>query len=106
MAAQQEEYKSDLVGATFPVDGEGRTYHLFVKPGDVNNRVVTCGDVGRVMRFAGLPGFKKTVEVTSPRGFVTISGDFEGVPITIVSSLMGFPNLGMWVCVVAVSVSY
>lgn len=83
----------DIKDANFPVDGDGHTYHLYAKEGHIANRVVTCGDVWRCYIFAKTPGFEIKYMHRAPRGFIIITGVYKGVPISIVSSLMGMANM-------------
>ncbi|KAK2964732.1 putative purine and uridine phosphorylase [Blattamonas nauphoetae] len=78
--------------ADFPVDDQGRTYHIGVKRGEVANRVLTCGDVDRVRTLSKFLD-KIYCEVLSERGFLTVTGSFQGVPVTLLASLMGYPNM-------------
>ena len=74
--------------ANFPVDGEGRVYHVGVRPGEVANRVVTVGDPKRARLLASFfdrPGF----ELETNRGFTTHTGTYRGVALTVVATGMG-----------------
>ncbi|CEG83839.1 hypothetical protein RMATCC62417_17708 [Rhizopus microsporus] len=86
--------KEVIVGANFPRDAEGRVYHIGVKQGDVANRILTVGDHVRAKRIAqlldseeeaGHPVFEKL----SQRGFLTITGRYKGVPVSIIAIGMG-----------------
>jgi uridine phosphorylase len=75
-----------------PLEG-GKTMHLGVGAGDVAQRVLSVGDVGRAERLsAALLGASRHT-VTSSRGFVTHTGTFGGLPLTICATLMGFANM-------------
>ena len=75
-----------------PLEG-GKTMHLGVGEGDVAQRVLSVGDVGRAERLsAALLGASRHT-VTSSRGFVTHTGTFNGLPLTICATLMGFANM-------------
>ena len=70
----------------------GRVHHLGLAPGEVANRVVSVGSLSRATLLRGLldaPGF----ELTSPRGFTTFTGTFEGVAVSIVATGMGGPMM-------------
>mmetsp|Transcript_11383 Transcript_11383/g.24464 ORF Transcript_11383/g.24464 Transcript_11383/m.24464 type:complete len:371 (-) Transcript_11383:889-2001(-) len=89
--------KVSYTNANFPVDAEGRTYHLGTKKGEVANRVLSVGSTQRALLLSGLleppaPG-KPLFQLTSSRGFVTITGRFRGVPVSIISTHMGMPNM-------------
>ena len=83
---------TDFKNADFPVDANGRSYHLEVKRGEIANRLFTCGDVNRVKTLSQFLD-KIICTVQSQRGFYTVTGLLDGVPITLQSSLMGFPNM-------------
>ena len=73
-----------------PVDAEGRVYHVSVKRGEVANRIVTAGDPARVRRFAKfLDASPKPFEVASGRGYLTITGRYKGVPVSVCAIGMG-----------------
>ena len=82
--------KETLKNANFPQDAEGRVYHINVKYGEVANRILTVGDHVRARAIskwldseeeAGHPLFIHT----SQRGFLTITGRYKGVPVTILA---------------------
>ncbi|KAG0164764.1 hypothetical protein DFQ28_007705 [Apophysomyces sp. BC1034] len=86
--------KDTLSNANFPRDAEGRVYHISVKAGEVANRILTVGDHVRAKAIAALldsedeaghPTFTKQ----SQRGFLTITGRYKGVPVTIMAIGMG-----------------
>eukprot|EP00702_Spironucleus_salmonicida_P006383 EST47674.1 Phosphorylase superfamily protein [Spironucleus salmonicida] len=84
---------TDMKNANFPVDADNRTYHLYLKRGEVAPRVITVGDLSRALLFAKLPGFKIMFVRQAPRLFTTITGTYKDVPVTIIVSLMGIPNM-------------
>ncbi|KAF9345459.1 hypothetical protein BGX26_003102 [Mortierella sp. AD094] len=90
-----------MSNANFPMDPEGRTYHVGVKRGELANRVLTVGDPARAITLSrSLDGVDlqntpaKTIpsnlfSFASHRGFLTITGRFKGVPVSIVAIGMG-----------------
>jgi uridine phosphorylase len=72
-----------------PVDAEGRTYHLQTRPGEVASRILSVGDVCRASRIAAWLTDVRTF--TSTRGFVTHTGLYHGVAISIIATGMGTP---------------
>lgn len=75
--------------ANFPMDAEGRVYHLAVRRGELANRIVQVGDAGRLRRFSALlDATPPPFELTSSRGFTVISGRYKGVPVSLVASGM------------------
>ncbi|KAI9494484.1 nucleoside phosphorylase domain-containing protein [Zychaea mexicana] len=94
--------KEALANANFPQDADGRVYHINVKQGEVANRILTVGDHVRARAIArwldsdeeaGHPTFIHT----SQRGFLTITGRYKGVPITILAIGMGSPMMDFFI---------
>lgn len=70
--------KTTITDANFPKDSTGAVYHVGVKPGEVANRIVTCGDPARLRRFASfLDPSPKPFELVSSRGYTTITGRYK-----------------------------
>jgi uridine phosphorylase len=65
------------MNSNFPIDLEGRTYHVSVKPGDVANRILTVGDLARATRIASLLDKEGLIKVESTRGFLTYTGLYK-----------------------------
>lgn len=86
---------TDYSNANFPVDQEGRTLHLGCKRGELANRILSVGSMDRALLIAdnleGPEGEK--FQHLSGRGFLTITGLYEGVPVSIITTLMGMPNM-------------
>lgn len=86
---------SNYSDANFPVDAEGRTLHLGCKHGELANRILSVGSMDRALLIAdqlqGPEGQK--FQHLSGRGFLTVTGLFRGVPLSIVTTLMGMPNM-------------
>ncbi len=80
---------SDLI-----ITGEGRIYHLDLKPEELRPNVLLVGDPERVSWISEKFGLKKDVE-RFHRGLRTISGSFgeHALPVSIVTSGMGTPSL-------------
>ena len=80
----------------FPKDDEGRVHHLSVKEGEVANRVVSVGDPTRALALAALfDDNAETLRVDShrPGAFTTFTGQFGGVPVSVIATGMGTPNM-------------
>jgi len=87
-----------LGDANFPTTPDGRTYHLEVKQGDVANRVLTVGDLGRARNYAAMYFENSTIRsILSERGFLTITGFYKGVEISIIGTGMGTPMMDFMV---------
>eukprot|EP00764_Aduncisulcus_paluster_P010560 gnl/Carplike_NY0171/3718_a5021_423.p1 GENE.gnl/Carplike_NY0171/3718_a5021_423~~gnl/Carplike_NY0171/3718_a5021_423.p1 ORF type:complete len:304 (+),score=82.50 gnl/Carplike_NY0171/3718_a5021_423:51-914(+) len=79
--------------ANFPKDDQGRVYHLGIGPGMVANRIIFVGDTHRAKLLADtIDGFETISDFTPPRQFRIITGNYKGVKISIVGTLMGYPN--------------
>lgn len=64
----------------------GKNLHMDCGHGDLSNRIITVGSLSRAEKIAAC--FDSAVEtrtITSSRGFTTISGTFEGTPVSVVS---------------------
>ncbi|GAA5996018.1 hypothetical protein JCM5350_000537 [Sporobolomyces pararoseus] len=79
-----------ISNANFPVDSEGRTYHVSTKPGETANRILTVGDPARLHRISKhLDEWPEPFEKVSQRGYTTITGRYKGVPISLIAIGMG-----------------
>lgn len=94
-----------------PVEADGRLYHLGLRPGDVSNLVLVVGDELRARAIAlmfdgahlqstlangepnSLINIKGVYGYRSHRGFLTFTGRYGGVPISVISTGMGYPNM-------------
>jgi len=104
-----------FTSANFPTDEEGRTYHVSTKPGEVANRIVTVGDHYRAFQIAEFfdnvtkddlyikdPGPYKISKPNifiymSKRKYLTITGTYKGVPVSVVAICMGFPMVDFFI---------
>lgn len=107
--------KDTISDANFPKTGDGRVYHLGLKAGEVANRIITVGDPARARIIGKYLDKKATSAVQtngdttsnddkvqafalhSERGFLTITGTYNGVPVSIVAIGMGAPNMDFFV---------
>ncbi|KAH9475776.1 Purine nucleoside phosphorylase DeoD-type [Psilocybe cubensis] len=98
--------KDTLTDANFPRTADQRVYHLGVRPGEVANRIVTVGSPSRANTVASFLDAKpKPFVLNSERGFLTITGRYKGVPVSIISIGMGSPNMDFFVREIRESVS-
>jgi len=79
-------YKSAEIVAT----AEGKQYHIGLKPGDVAPNILMCGDPARAHRVAGY--FEKAGKPITSREYVTITGIYKGLPMTVMATGMGPDN--------------
>lgn len=69
---------------------EGKQYHIGLKPGDLAPYVLLCGDPARVEKVA-----QYLNETRSPilhREYVTVTGKYEGIPVSVMATGMGPDN--------------
>ena len=65
-------------------------YHLRVKPGDVADYVLLPGDPGRVLLIA--EHIDEPREVVNHREYRTVTGTYEGIPVSGTSTGIGCPS--------------
>lgn len=93
-----EAMKDTLTDANFPRTTDLRVYHLGLRPGEVANRLITVGSPSRAHTVASyLDVTPKPFQLSSERGFLTITGRYKRVPVSIVSIGMGAPNMDFFV---------
>ncbi|KAG8830665.1 hypothetical protein FRC17_004499 [Serendipita sp. 399] len=120
----KEAYEMETVSSSswidFPKSFEGRVYHLGIRAGELASRIITVGDPARartIARYldpapASVNGAHERqegdhdraqstrpllFELYSERGFLTLTGKYKGVPVSIVSIGMGAPNMDFFV---------
>jgi len=70
---------------------DGSIFHLSLLPGDISDKIIIVGDPGRVDMLASL---LNNIRVRKEnREFRTVTGNFEGNEITIISSGIGTDNI-------------
>ncbi|KIK00823.1 hypothetical protein K443DRAFT_99749 [Laccaria amethystina LaAM-08-1] len=90
--------KDTLTDANFPRTADLRVYHLGLRPGEVANRIITVGSPSRAKAIAAfLNDTPQPFALSSERGFLTITGRYKSVPISVVSIGMGSPNMDFFV---------
>jgi len=67
-----------------------KPFHILAKPENIAERVVCCGDPGRVMVLAEL--LEDARLVNENRGFLTYTGRYEGVEVTVATHGIGAPS--------------
>lgn len=80
------------VSAKAPVIA-GKQYHIACGPGDVAPSVLIPGDPARVGKIASL--WDSAREVANHREYHTMTGRYQGIPITCTSSGIGGPSLAI-----------
>ena len=108
--------RSIVYSQDFPRTADQRVYHLGLRAGEVANRIVsylsgafiyiqhrptlqiTVGSASRAESIASfLDPEPKTFRLCSERGFITITGRYKTIPISIVSIGMGSPNVDFFI---------
>jgi len=73
------------------INDDGSVFHLHVKPGQLSDRIILCGDPERVTMIAGY--FYTRECECSNREFHTITGVYKGKRLTVVSHGIGCDNI-------------
>uniref|UniRef100_K3WN14 Nucleoside phosphorylase domain-containing protein n=1 Tax=Globisporangium ultimum (strain ATCC 200006 / CBS 805.95 / DAOM BR144) TaxID=431595 RepID=K3WN14_GLOUD len=76
-----------------PKHADGTVLHLGVKAGEVANRVVSVGSLDRALLLAALLDNGVFAAYESSRGFTIFTGKMHGVPVSIIATGMGTPNM-------------
>ncbi len=69
---------------------EGKQYHIGLKPGDLAPYILLCGDPARVHKVATY--FDEARDPIAHRDYVTITGKFRGMPLSVMATGMGPDN--------------
>jgi len=81
-----------------PTDEKGYVLHLGLKKGDLANRVVVVGSDSRARRlWSHLEDPENCFTKKSDRGFITYTGTFGGVPVSVCATGMGAPMMDFFV---------
>jgi uridine phosphorylase len=68
----------------------GRQYHIGLAPGELAETVLLCGDPARAGRVSGL--FDELRLSRAHREFITYTGTWKGVPLSVMSTGIGSDN--------------
>ncbi|MDF9831012.1 nucleoside phosphorylase [Parabacteroides sp. PF5-6] len=80
-----------IPASEMPVNADGSAFHLHLKPENLSDRIILVGDPARVTAIAS---YFDTVECdVSSREFHTITGNYKGKRITVVSHGIGGDNI-------------
>lgn len=91
---QPVQFIGDPKDTNFPMDAEGRVYHLGLKAGEVANRILLVGDPNRAKLVSELlDNPQDNFTYASNRGFTTYTGTKHGTPVTIMAIGMGIPMM-------------
>ncbi|BGP18447.1 hypothetical protein JCM10213_003180 [Rhodosporidiobolus nylandii] len=90
--------KDKISNANFPMDAEGRVYHVGVRSGEVASRIITVGDPARLQRFKTfLDAEPIPFERTSARGYTVVTGKYKGVEVSLIAIGMGVAMVDFFV---------
>ncbi|CAG8729322.1 5854_t:CDS:2 [Dentiscutata erythropus] len=82
--------KHQMRNANFPRTDDGRVYYIGLKRGEVANRILVVEDPESARKMAELlDRTPKPFVFESNKGFLTITGRYKNVPVSIVSIIMG-----------------
>lgn len=73
------------------INADGSVFHLHLKPGQVADKVILVGDPARVDMVAGF--FDSRECCVSNREFYTITGQYQGKRISVLSTGIGSENI-------------
>lgn len=79
--------------AEVPETADKRQYHTAVAPGDVAPFILLCGDPARATKVGEM--LSETRKPITHREYVTITGKYNGVPVTVMATGMGPDNTEM-----------
>jgi len=87
---KRTEDESFLSNANFPLTRVGTTMHLNCGPNDIENRIISVEDSQSAKAFSTfLDDSNSTLHIQSGRGFTIYSGEFSGVPVSVISTGIG-----------------
>ncbi|RLE60042.1 MAG: nucleoside phosphorylase [Thermoprotei archaeon] len=67
-----------------------KVYHILANPEDIAERIVAMGDPGRVEKASKL--LEDARVVNTHRGYLVVTGKYEGVPVTLATHGIGAPS--------------
>jgi len=85
--------KRTFKSAELVSDQEDRQYHIGCKPGDVAPYILMCGDPARAHKVS--KHFRNMRDPIKHREYVTITGEYKDIPITVIATGMGPDNTEM-----------
>jgi uridine phosphorylase len=80
----------DFQSAEIVKTAEGRQYHIGLAPNELAPFILLCGDPARVKRTAAL--FDKIEIEAGYREYLTITGKYHGIPVSVMGTGMGPDN--------------
>lgn len=77
-------------GSVLPINKNGRYYHIDCGKGDLARYILTCGDPERAKKIAQL--FDKVEIERKHREFLTFSGKYKDIPLSVMATGIGADN--------------
>lgn len=81
------------IRADKPKADDGREYHLYTRPGDIAGRCLVVGSPERATMISKM--FEHGTRVADHRGLRSYTGVYGGVLVSVVTSGMGGPSIGI-----------
>lgn len=83
--------KNTIASSELMINPDGSIYHLHLKPGQIANNIILVGDPERVDMVAS---FFESIEFRiQNREFITITGSYHGMRISVLSTGIGTDNI-------------
>lgn len=83
--------RENIEGATIVKTATGRQYHIDVAPGEAAPYILLCGDPARAEKVSSR--FDKIEYRRSNREYLTFTGIYRGVPISVMGTGIGCDNM-------------
>ncbi len=90
VAAKNKAKKEGIQSAEIVKTASGRQYHINVAPGELAPYILMCGDPERTEKVAKF--FERIRVKKSHREFVTITGEYQGIPVSVMGTGIGPDN--------------
>jgi uridine phosphorylase len=81
---------NDFQNSEIVKDSTNKQYHIGLKPDNISNKIILVGDPKRAELISKL--FDDVLFHTTNREFVTFTGIYKGIKLTVMSTGMGAPN--------------
>ena len=91
MAGGEDSMGEEFVSSEVIQTAEGRQYHIGLAPGEVAPFIIMSGHVDRVYKIA--KHFEEASEPISCREYTTITGKYNGLPVSAMALGMGADNM-------------
>lgn len=86
-----ETNKNYIEASELIINSDGSVFHLHLKPGELADNIILVGDPGRVDMVSSY--FSDITVRAENREFRSVTGKYNGVPLTVVSTGIGTDNI-------------